>query len=134
EGRSDDLRRPDHPAAAARWLGIRHTAARSAADQAGLPDAGPSRYRAAMRATRDLIRAQVDNPAFSADDVAFLDGLVARFDELDADWDRLARACTGLPPTLIHGDFNAKNLRVRTSAQGGGAEIGALDWGSAVQA
>src|SRR5216110_207666 len=128
EGEKYDMLRPVHRAAAARWLGILHTAARSAADQAGLPDAGPSRYRAAMRATRDLIRAQINNPAFSADDVAFLDGLVARFDELDEDWDRLARACTGLPSTLIHGDFNAKNLRVCTSAQGGGAEIGAFDW------
>src|SRR5256884_344769 len=128
EGEKYDMLRPDHRAAAARWLGILHTAARSPADQASLPDAGPSRYRAAMRATRDLIRDQINNPAFSADDVAFLDGLVARFDELDEDWDRLARACTGLPSTLIHGDFNAKNLRVRTSAQGGGAEIGAFDW------
>src|SRR6184192_2392236 len=121
EGEKYDMLRPDHRAAAARWLGILHTAARSAADQAGLPDAGPSRYRAAMRGTRDLIRDQINNPAFRADDVAFLDGLVARFDELDEDWDRLARACAGLPSTLIHGDFNAKNLRVRPSAQG---EIG----------
>src|SRR5438046_2524005 len=128
QGEKYDMLRPDHRAAAARWLGILHTAAQSAADQAGLPDGGPSRYRDQMRATRDLIRAQVNNPAFSADDVAFLDGLVARFDELDEDWDRLARACTGLPPTLIHGDFNAKNLRVCTAAQGGGAEIGAFDW------
>jgi len=128
EGEKYDMLRQDHRVAAARWLGILHTAARSAADQAGLPDAGPSRYRAAMRATRDLIRDQINNPAFSANDVAFLDGLVARFDALDEDWDRLARACTGLPSTLIHGDFNAKNLRVCTSAQGGSAEIGAFDW------
>jgi len=128
EGEKYDMLRQDHRVAAARWLGILHTAARSAADQAGLPDAGPSRYRAAMRATRDLIRDQINNPAFSANDVAFLDGLVARFDALDEDWDRLAHACTGLPSTLIHGDFNAKNLRVCTSAQGGGAEIGAFDW------
>src|SRR6266516_4205474 len=110
EGEKYDMLRPDHRAAAARWLGILHTAARSAADQAGLPDAGPSRYRAAMRATRDLIRAQVDNPAFSADDVAFLDGLVARFDELDEDWDR----------------------RVQASPQG--AQIGAVDWEDAGRA
>src|SRR2546429_6012758 len=108
-------------AGAAGWRGVSHAGARSPAARARLPDAGPSRYRAAMRATRELIRAQINNPAFSADDVAFLDGLVARFDELDEDWDRLARACTGLPPTLIHGDFNAKNLRGCTSAQGGGA-------------
>src|SRR5213594_4391263 len=126
QGEKYDMLRPDHRAAAARWLGILHTEAQSAADQAGLPDGGPSRYRDQMRATRDLIRAQVDNPAFSAEDVAFLDVLVARFNELDEDWDRLARACTGLPPTLIHGDFNAKNLRVQTSPQG--VQIGVFDW------
>ena len=126
QGEKYDMLRPDHRAAAARWLGILHTEAQSAANQAGLPDGGPSRYRDQMRATRDLIRAQVDNPAFSAEDVAFLDVLVARFNELDEDWDRLARACTGLPPTLIHGDFNAKNLRVQASRQG--AQIGAFDW------
>src|SRR5439155_22657574 len=83
EGEKYDMLRPEHRAAAARWLGILHTEARFAADQAGLPDAGPSRYRAQMRATRDLIRDQVDNPAFGGADVAFLDGLVARFEELE---------------------------------------------------
>src|SRR5881628_2471813 len=77
EGEKYDMLRPDHRAAAARWLGILHTAAQSAADQAGLPDGGPSRYRDQMRATRDLIRDQINNPAFSADDVAFLDVLGA---------------------------------------------------------
>src|SRR5216117_1201177 len=125
-GEKYDMLCPDHRAAAARWLGTLHTTAHSAADQAGLPDAGPSRYRAELRATRDLIRAQVDNPAFGAEDVAFLDLLVERFDELDENWHRLARACTGLPPTLIHGDFNAKNLRVQTSPQG--VQIGVFDW------
>ncbi|PYP43370.1 MAG: hypothetical protein DMD50_17470, partial [Gemmatimonadetes bacterium] len=126
QGEKYDRLSPDHRAAAARWLGILHTEAQAAAAQAGLPEAGPSRYRAAMRATRDLIRDQVDNPAFSAADVAFLDVLVARFDELDEDWDRLVRAGTGLPPTLIHGDFNGKNLRVQASPQG--LQVGAFDW------
>ena len=131
EGEKYDMLRPEHRAAAARWLGILHTEARFAADQAGLPDAGPSRYRAQMRATRDLIRDQVDNPAFGGADVAFLDGLVARFEELDEEWDRLERASNGLPPTLIHGDFNAKNLRVLGSA---GVQIGAFDWEDAGRA
>ncbi|HYR98453.1 MAG TPA: ATP-binding cassette domain-containing protein, partial [Gemmatimonadales bacterium] len=125
-GEKYDRLSPDHRAAAARWLGTLHTEARSAADHAGLPDAGPTRYHEQMRATRDLIREQVDNPAFSAADVAFLDVLVARFDELDEDWDRLARASTGLPPTLIHGDFNGKNLRMQASPQG--LQVGAFDW------
>src|SRR3989454_1006211 len=126
QGEKYDRLSPDHRAAAARWLGILHTEAQAAAAQAGLPEAGPSRYRAAMRATRDVIRDQVDNPAFSAADVAFLDVLVARFDELDEDWDRLVRTGTGLPPTLIHGDFNGKNLRMQASPQG--LRVGAFDW------
>src|SRR5437016_6393904 len=125
-GEKYDRLSPDHRAAAARWLGTLHTEARSVADQAGLPDAGPTRYHEQMLATRDLIREQVDNPAFSAADVAFLDVLVARFDELDEDWDRRARACTGLPPTLIHGDFNGKKLRMQASPQG--LRVGAFDW------
>src|SRR3989475_738682 len=126
QGEKYDRLSPDHRAAAARWLGILHTEAQAAAAQAGLPEAGPSRYRAAMRATRDVIRDQVDNPAFSAADVAFLDVLVARFDELDEDWDRLVRARTGPPPPLIHGDFNGKNLRVQASPHG--LPGGGLDW------
>src|SRR2546421_2826288 len=50
--RSYDMLRPDHRAAAARWLGILHTAARSAADQAGLPDGGPSRGVQDRKSTR----------------------------------------------------------------------------------
>src|SRR5881394_1975913 len=131
-GEKYDMLCPEHRVAAARWLGILHTEARFAADHAGLPDAGPSRYRAQMRATRDLIRDHVDNPAFSGADVAFLDGLVARFEALDEEWDQLERASNGLPLSLIHGDFNAKNLRVLEAAQG--VQIGAFDWEDAGRA
>src|SRR3989441_3003883 len=125
-GEKYDRLSPDHRAAAARWLGILHTEAQAAAAQAGLPEAGPSRYRAAMRATRDVIRDQVDNPAFSAADVAFLDVLVARFDDLDEDWDRLARACTGLPPAPSHSELHRKKPRIPASPPG--LRVGAFDW------
>src|SRR5256884_25308 len=124
-GEKYDRLSPDHRAAAARWLGILHTEAQAAAAHAGLPDAGPTRYHEQMRATRGVIRDQVDNPAFSAADVAFLDVLVARFDELDEDWDRLVRTGTRPPPPPIHGDFNGKNLRMQASPQG--LQGGALD-------
>ena len=131
-GEKYDMLRPDHRAAAARWLGILHTEARSAADQAGLPDGGPGRYREQMRATRDRIREHVDNLSFTADDLAFLDVLLERFDQLEEHWDELERASTGLPPTLVHGDFNGKNLRVQASPQG--AQIVAFDWEDAGRA
>src|SRR5207247_6174582 len=49
QGEKYDRLSPDHRAAAARWLGILHTEAQAAAAQAGLPEAGPSRYREQMR-------------------------------------------------------------------------------------
>jgi len=125
-GEKYDLSRPEHRAAAGRWLGILHSEARAAAGQADLPDAGPSRYRDQMRTARDVIREHQRNPALTADDLTFLNGLLARFDDLDEHWDRLERACTGLPSTLVHGDFNGKNLRVQGSP--GGLEILAFDW------
>jgi len=125
-GEKYDLSRPEHRAAAARWLGILHSEARAAAGQADLPDAGPSRYRDQMRTARDVIREHQHNAALGADDLTFLNALLARFDDLDEHWDRLERACTGLPSTLVHGDFNGKNLRVQASLAG--LEILAFDW------
>ena len=121
-----DSERPDHFIAAARWLGVLHTEASAAIEHAGLPDAGSARYRVQMHAARDLIRGAADNPAFSADGLAFLDGLLAQFDELDEHWDRLDQVCTGLPATLVHGDFNGKNIRVQQTPQG--LQIGVFDW------
>src|SRR5438876_844133 len=126
QGEQYDVLLPGHRAAAARWLGILHTEARSAADQADLSDAGPGRYRKQMYTARDLFRNHLDHPAFTADDLAFLDGLLARFDQLDEHWDRLEQVATGLPRTLLHGDFNGKNLRVQASPAG--PQIAAFDW------
>ncbi|HEY6361053.1 MAG TPA: ABC transporter ATP-binding protein, partial [Vicinamibacterales bacterium] len=82
QGEKYDLLQPEHRTAAARWLGTLHTEACPAAKRAELPDAGPTRYRRQMREARDLIRNHLDNPAFSADDLTFLDSLLARFDHL----------------------------------------------------
>ncbi|HYT82489.1 MAG TPA: ATP-binding cassette domain-containing protein [Gemmatimonadales bacterium] len=126
EGEKYDMLQPEHRVAAARWLGILQAETASVVDQVELPDAGPSRYREQMRATRDVIQTHIDNPAFTSDDVAFLDRLLAHFEQLDEGWTRIERASTGLPPTLVHGDFNGKNVRVQASPQG--ARLVAFDW------
>jgi aminoglycoside phosphotransferase (APT) family kinase protein len=79
-----------------------------------------------MHATRDLIRKHVDNPAFTTADLAFLDGLLGRFEQLDEDWERIEAASMGLPPTLVHGDFNGKNVRVQASSDG--PRLVVFDW------
>src|SRR2546425_13158644 len=111
-GEKSALPRPEHRAAAARWLGILHSEARAAAGQTDLPDAGPSRYRDQMRTARDVIREHQNNPALTADDLTFLNGLLARFDDLDEHWDRLEWDCTGPPSNPVHGVFNGKTLSI----------------------
>ena len=126
QGEKYDPTQADHRIAAGKWLGIMNVEAAASPGLVQLPDAGPVRYRTQMHATRDLIHAAADNPAFSADDLAFLDNLLGQFDQLDEHWDRLEQVCIGLPPTLIHGDFNGKNLRVRQSSDG--CQLLVFDW------
>ena len=125
-GEKYDAQRADHRAAAARWLGVVHTEARDAVEHIDVPDAGPARYRTQLHAMQDVIRGATDNPAFTVGDLDFLGGLLDQFDELDAHWDRLELACTGLPTTLIHGDFNGQNLRVQQTPDG--PHIVVFDW------
>jgi ABC-type multidrug transport system ATPase subunit len=111
---------------AARWLGLLHTSAAEAASKAGLPDGGPGRYREFLRAALEPIREHLDNPVLGPDDVEVLEEVLARLTELDTHWNRMEEMCDGAPPTLVHGDFNGKNLRMRPD--GTGAAIIVFDW------
>lgn len=102
-----------HRAQAGQWLGLLHTAAAETGRTASLPSAGPSRYLTFARAIRDLMRQHRDNPVLTPEDVAFMQAFDARLHDLGEHWSRLEHICDGIPRTLVHGDFNAKNLRLR---------------------
>src|SRR3989441_2790222 len=110
----------------ARWLALLHTSAAEAAAKAGLPDGGPGRYREFLRSAREGILQHLDNPVLDPDDIAFLDAMLARLTELDGRWNRLEEICYGVPPTLVHGDFNGKNLRLRPASDGSAVVV--FDW------
>ena len=118
---------PLHRALAARWLALLHASPPGAAARARLPDGGPPRHLANLRGARDRILGHRANLALSADEVGFLELLVARLDELEAIWGRLEEACKGLPPALVHGDFKGSNLRIRNGRDG--PTLVAFDWG-----
>src|SRR5207247_194051 len=53
----------------------------------------------------------------------------ARLCDVAAHWDRLEEVCEGAPRTLVHGDFNGKNLRLRS--ENGHSTIVVFDWEAA---
>src|SRR5437879_3955700 len=113
-------------AQAARWLGLLHTSAAEAAAQPGLPAGGPGRYREFLRSASEEIQNHLDNPMLDPDHIDFLDAMLARLTELDGRWNRLEEICDGAPPTLVHGDFNGKNLRLRPGSDGSAVVV--FDW------
>ncbi len=117
---------PEHRVRAGRWLGLLHTSAGDSAATRRLPDGGPGRYLDLLRAGRDLIRQHLDNPVLSLDDVTFLKTVQVRFDDLAAHWNRVEEVCRAAPHTLVHGDFNGKNIRLRSLD--GDPTVVVFDW------
>jgi len=114
---------------AGRWVGLMHTAAAHLPAARGLPDGGPPRYLDHLRGGLQTIRANLANPALTADDAATLGRLASDLERLESAWAALACACTGLPATLVHGDLQRKNLYVRNDA--GQTALYAIDWETA---
>ena len=116
----------EHRALAAQWLGRLHTSAAHVAAADRLPDRGPGHYLEHLHSGRDKLLRGITNPELKADDRVVLENILAQFEILESCWSQVERFCEGLPRTLVHGDFTAKNLRVRT----GRAEIALLpfDW------
>src|SRR3989475_2755939 len=104
-------------ALAGRWVGLMHTAAAHVPAARRLPDDGPPRYLDHLRAGLKTIRANLANPALTADDAATLGQLASDLDRLESAWAALAYACTGLPATLVHGDLRRKKLYIRYGAR-----------------
>src|SRR5437773_5261934 len=108
----------EHRALAGLWFGAVHRVARCAGLQAQLPDRGLSHYLQRLRTSRAELLQRVGNPVLSAADVAVLQTVVTQFDMIEAHWAEVERFSDSLPPTLVHGDFVIRNLRVRPGANG----------------
>jgi phosphotransferase family enzyme len=110
----------DDLALVARWVAILHArGATLPAPAAGpLPDAGPVRYLAHLRAGRERIQRRLARPVLGDRDVALLESILSAQDDLESHWDWIEDACSGLPATLVHGDFRPRNVFVRRDVSG----------------
>jgi len=115
-----------HRAEAARWLGRLHSSVADVPVNGLLPDAGPGRYRELLQGTCAFISQHLANPVLTAVDVDTLEALHAHLGDVAARWDWMDAICAGLPRTLVHGDFNSKNLLMRSD--NGHSRVLVFDW------
>jgi thiamine kinase-like enzyme len=115
-----------HRTLAAQWLGTIHSAASRDGVRHLLPDRGPAHYLEHLRTGRGLILRYLGNPALTAEGLADLRRIISQFDVVESRWAELTAICAEMPRTLVHGDFNGKNARVR--ADHAGLRFLMVDW------
>jgi aminoglycoside phosphotransferase (APT) family kinase protein len=115
-----------HRDLAARFLGQLHAAAAPLAGTVALPDRGPVHYRACLDTVRDELGGlDASDASFSAGELRVLESLRRLTAELDDRWSDVAAAASTWRPTLVHGSFSHRNMRVRDD------RLLVFDWGAA---
>jgi len=116
----------DHRALAGRWLAAVHLTASSLAGDFDLPRRDAEHYLTVVRSAARTVRATRVNPAFAAEDARTLDRILDHCGALERAWRQVEEITMALPPTLVHGGFGAKNVRIRD--RGVDREVLAFDW------
>jgi len=116
----------EHRLLGGRWIGQLHRQGALVEAASTLPPAGPQRYLSHLRAGRDRIGRNFANPGLTECDRDVLRDTLALLDDVESRWARIERACEGPPATLVHGDFQPKNIRITPGTSG--AAVFVLDW------
>ena len=119
----------EHRRLAGRWLGLFHTSAARLAAAVQLPARGSGHYLEHLYSARDTLREILSHPGLVTEELNVLKSLLSHCDLLKSHWSQIERFCAGMPQTLVHGDFGAKNVRVRTRPNG--IDFLPFDWETA---
>jgi len=106
----------EHRVLAARWLGTLHAATvGEAPDATDAPrlESSPGRHLEEIYAVRGSLLQGLTNPFLDRGDKAVLEGILGLTDRVVAKWDQVEAFCARMPQSLVHGDFQEKNARVR---------------------
>jgi len=117
---------PEHRALAARWLATMHTAAIGIPAVRSLPQAGPGRYLRHLHAGRERILHSLQTWPFPTCEAESLNAIVSYCLALEARWAQVESLCDGVPSTLVHCDFQPKNVYLTRS--GAGLALWLIDW------
>src|SRR5262249_40236439 len=98
---------------AAEWLAALHSAAWKVGRLPGLPDRDCKHYRRLLGLVRKTIQKVLRDPTLHREDILDLASLAADCETLEAHWIELEQMSCGFLPTIVHGDFVIKNVRIR---------------------
>ena len=118
-----------HRVLLARWLAALHGAASRCGPPAGLPARGAAHYLARLRSACATMRASLANERLRAEDCDLIARVVRRCHYLETRWARAEESCAAVPATLVHGDLQAKNLRIQGT--GRRLDLVVMDWETA---
>jgi aminoglycoside phosphotransferase (APT) family kinase protein len=119
----------DHRLLAAHWLATLHTTSAVLPQLVALPPRGHEWYLQHLRSARRRISEANHNPALPPEDAAVLEHIASQTLSLESRWEQIGQLCQEMPRTLVHGDFQGKNVRVRD--QNDGKALVAFDWATA---
>ena len=115
-----------HRLLAAHWLGWLHRSARQTGVVEILPLRDPAYYYEMMREGSENIVQNIENPALTLEYIDILKSVLAKMETLEANWGNLVKFCQDFPQTMVHADFQPKNIRIKQGATGD--VLCVLDW------
>jgi hypothetical protein len=107
-----------------RWMACLHSTPTRAVS--GLRDYGPAYFLSVLGKARQCVQSALAHPAIEDPFLAPFQALLGHLDVIENGWPHVVRACTSAPQTLVHGDFNPANVRVRD--EGDSAHLLVIDW------
>lgn len=115
-----------HRACCSAWLGALHATGRSFERDSRVPDRTPQWFLASLLESRQAILASLENPALSPADRRSMRDIAERCGRVASRWDCLEDICREQPVTLVHADFQPKNLYLRPGSEG--LTVIPIDW------
>jgi hypothetical protein len=115
-----------HRIAATKWLATLHATAKNFIANIELKDRGPKYYLNHLRSASNKILINLACRKLNSKDIASIEAVLVHCEIIESNWHVIEDFCDGLPLTLVHGDFNSKNFRVRVSNTG--VNFLAFDW------
>ena len=118
-----------HRILAAHWLGSLHRSAQHTRAAQLLPERGPAYYFELMQRGREYIVQSLANPVMMPADLDLLQRILGQMDTLESNWPEFLKICEAIPQTLVHGDFQPKNIYVKQIPMGDTLYV--IDWETA---